>query len=784
MDYKKTIKILLPSNNFINVHINGNEEQVQETLSNISNISPEQIKGIKDSKGNYYTLSSFLKNINFNTNTEIYYELILSKSTNENKINNKKKDFNINKDNEELNNIVFRKIATHKKAISMDELSLFEVNKFSSYLLNLLNSKEINESQYFILNRMINEKNQQLISQFKFFMNGKITHENFIFLLNIFSENKSQNEYEFNNQNGRINDSYIKEIKKKMRDFFSPYDNKILSQIINDEKSIIEIQKVKLGGNLSSLIKYFQKEINNYKKTKIPESSTVLYQKFNLNENETKKQLKRMYSTPENNTSDDIMDISKNDKKFNRIKKLLNECYQNLIQFFFDNEKNEYNNMKKIYSEEKKNKKKVKKSLNNFCNEFIFKKIKIYLNKKNTEFSESKFRILNECIESNNNSIINAFQNLLKNKSIKSLIKELISIINYLDLNEKKDNKDNEEKIIEMFTNDLNQIYIESSEIELIKEMIRLKNEEILKIIDNYEKKNKNINEVIEDIIELLNQKSSNSFKICKLKVKDSMEITNCPKVEERKKFIEINYNESKSFEEFKKIITKNFTKEESSFLLEKYKEKNPILISTFEIYLKEWNKNKLITSLHLFIKNELRSYESPINKKNNKKYNSITSFSLITKNMKTPEAVKATKDRLSLFINPPNNTSNNIVIKQKEIISILFQEQCIDKSTYEIIYSKIDGDTECLISAFEVYAVTKDHNEFIETLNIIAQSFQNFKISFYHLINISNFNNSQKDNLISLYKKKDKKLMKILHEYENHEDDTYTLDLMKDLIE
>ncbi len=141
MDYKKTIKILLPSNNFINVHINGNEEQVKETLSNISNISPEQIKGIKDSKGNYYTLSSFLKNINFNTNTEIYYELILSKSTNENKINNKKNDFNINKDNEELNNIVFRKIATHKKAISMDELSLFEVNKFSSYLLNLLNSK-------------------------------------------------------------------------------------------------------------------------------------------------------------------------------------------------------------------------------------------------------------------------------------------------------------------------------------------------------------------------------------------------------------------------------------------------------------------------------------------------------------------------------------------------------------------------------------------------------------------------------------------------------------------
>ena len=783
MDYKKSIKILLPSNNFINVQINGNEEEVKETLSKISNISPEQIKGIKDSKGNYYTLSSFLKNINFNTNTEIYYELILSKSINKNDINNKKNKFKINKDNEEGNNSFFRKVAIHKKAISMDELSLFDLNKFSSYLLNLLNSKEINEAQYFILNKMIKEKNQELITQFKFYINGKITHENFIFLLNIIYENKSKNKYEFKKQNERINDSYIKEIKEKMKDFFSPYDNKILSDIINDKKSLIEIQKVKLGGNLSSLIKYFQKEINKNKKTKIPESSTVLYQKFNLNEDEKQKQLKRMYSSPENNTTDDIMEISKNDKKFNKIKKLLNECYQNLLQFFYDNEKNEYNNMKKIYSEEKKNKKKLKKSLNNFCSEFLHKKIKNYLNKKNIEFSESKFSLLIECIESNNNSIVNAFQNLLKNKSIKSLIKELISVINYLNLNEKKDNKENKDKVIEMFINDLNQINIENSEIEQIKEMIKLKNEEIFKIIDNYDKKDKKINEVSEDIIELLKEKSASSFRIYKVRAKDSMEITNCPKVAERRKFIEIDYNESKLLEEFKKITTKNFIKEESSFLLEKYKEKNPILISTFDIYLKELNINELIKSLHLFIKNELRSYESPINRKNNRKNNS-TSFSLMTKDMKTPEAVKATKDRLSLFINPTTNRSQNIIIKQKEIISILFQEQCIDKSTHDIIYNRIEGETECLISAFEVYAVTKDHNEFIETLNIIAQSFQNFKISFYHLINVSKFSNSQKDDLISLYKKKDKKLFKILNDYENNEDETYTLDLMKDLFE
>ena len=193
-------------------------------------------------------------------------------------------------------------------------------------------------------------------------------------------------------------------------------------------------------------------------------------------------------------------------------------------------------------------------------------------------------------------------------------------------------------------------------------------------------------------------------------------------------------------------------------------------------------NINELIKSLHLFIKNELRSYESPINRKNNRKNNS-TSFSLMTKDMKTPEAVKATKDRLSLFINPTTNRSQNIIIKQKEIISILFQEQCIDKSTHDIIYNRIEGENECLISAFEVYAVTKDHNEFIETLRLISDLNENYKGHFYHLINLSNFSFSHKDKLINLYNERNESLFKILKNYDENEDKENALSEMKYLI-
>ena len=72
MDYKRFIKLLLPSNQFIKVQISKDENKVREVLSKITNISPSQIKGIKDLKGNYYTLSSFIKNNNYNSDSDTY----------------------------------------------------------------------------------------------------------------------------------------------------------------------------------------------------------------------------------------------------------------------------------------------------------------------------------------------------------------------------------------------------------------------------------------------------------------------------------------------------------------------------------------------------------------------------------------------------------------------------------------------------------------------------------------------------------------------------------------
>ena len=788
MDYKRFIKLLLPSNQFIKVQISKDENKVREMLSKITNISPSQIKGIKDLKGNYYTLSSFIKNNNYNSDSDIYYELILGRnSIKEKDINStdNNKEFNIcqNQNNffniPQFSNNYFIDDVIHKRAASMNELSSIEIQKFSSYLLQFLSSKEINESQYFELNKMMNEKNKELITQFKFFLNGKITNENFILLLKLFHENRTK--HYLINQKDKINKDSLsnQEIFEKINEFFSPIDKRILNQIINEEKCTIEIQKYKLGGNLSNLIKFFQKEINKHKIPKKAESSIVLKKKYNLNDDDKKNKFIRMNSTPNNNV-DDFMDLNQYEKKLVRIKKLLNKSYQNLIQLFYENDNKEFNNVLKICNEEKKLKGNLTKCLNDFCKEFLDKKIINYTNKKNIDFPETKFKLLHEIIDANNPLIIIAFQKLLKNKSYKSLIKELISIINYINLNEKKENKD---LLMENFIENLENLSLLSYEKERIKDLIKSKDEQMFEVIELYNKNNRNINLVNQEIKTLLKKKISNTLSICQLKVKDSMETIYCPKINERKKFIDLNYDSEKKLEEFKKVINQNFQNEENAFLIEKFTQKNPILISLFDVYLKEWNLNELINSIIIFLKNEFKTFDTPINKRNNNN-NNVSTFSNEVKQFKTPEALKDTKDKLSLFINSSTNRTQSVIIKQKEIISILYQEQCISKDTYNIIYKKIEGDEGGLIAAFEVYAVTKDHNEFIETLNIIAEAYKSYKIPFIQLLNASKFDHFEKEDLITLHKKKDKKLFKILYDYEIHKDITYSLDLMKDLIE
>ena len=107
MDNGRMIKLLLPTNKFIKIQISGDENELKDLLSTVIDSTPSQIKGIKDSEGNYYTLSSAIRNANLlQKNENIYYELILGKPQ-EKKIELPKNILNYNyKDRNLRNNII------------------------------------------------------------------------------------------------------------------------------------------------------------------------------------------------------------------------------------------------------------------------------------------------------------------------------------------------------------------------------------------------------------------------------------------------------------------------------------------------------------------------------------------------------------------------------------------------------------------------------------------------------------------------------------------------------
>ncbi len=134
----------------------------------------------------------------------------------------------------------------------------------------------------------------------------------------------------------------------------------------------------------------------------------------------------------------------------------------------------------------------------------------------------------------------------------------------------------------------------------------------------------------------------------------------------------------------------------------------------------------------------------------------------------------------LNCLLHEPDN---KIISKQKEIILLLYKEDCLDDETFEIINQKIYQDDHGLIAAFEVYAVTQDHIEFIETLKTITELFLTFEESFYKLLNNSSFNSYQKDQLENMFRDKNKAIIQALELYNNNRDKNLVFDTFNNLI-
>ena len=779
MDHTRIIQLLLPNKKLIKINISGDEYELRDLISEVAGINPLQIKGIKDSNGNYYTLSSALKTEDiYKGQKNNFYELILGKENNQISLIKNNVNGNIiftnspNVGNYIANyyiNGIKKKNYTQNLSKSMNKMT-FKQNDFKMINKNInqlmKDHHNISKKEYSKLITLVNSTKMNLFNEIKSKYCSTKENNNIDKTNVLLTENNNNNltrtpilkfknvdKIKINNT-PNIDNKYKLQIYEKMKDYFYEEDLDIirLSLKYENEKVMNAIYNYKKNNIISNLILVFKKFIDQYKKRKDIFGDKINYlfstRKFdfeNENENYTKKDI----------INDEKKVVNLNQSSEHNIKKLLKKHNQILFDYFKKFEKKKYETLEKIYEENNYNE--LNYLLNNECDKYMEEEIKKYANFKGKKLLNNEINKYYNLCNENNSDIQKIFHEFQIEYKFMNLIKKIYDII--IDENNNNENiQFDYDKIKESFINDLSKLKINEKEIFNVKLLINQKNDKILDIINKY-KETKNIFYYEDNITQLINTKDQNCFfeelvnkKPTQINLINKNNSINEETINNIKKKLLLTKDEIKILENNYKI-DKNLIK-----IIMDYTEKS-ISISDFQIKLSEY-----IKTINHCNKRRNNTKQKTVKYKNNEKKGKNSNKKELSF---TPETIKKSKKELCCFLQNEEQIENKILIKQKEIINLLYNEECLDKKTFEIINKKITQDDQGLISAFEVYAISQDHIEFIETLKLIAELYDSHNESFYILLNHSSFNSSQKDKLISLFQEKNKKLIQALEKYE-----------------
>ena len=803
MDNYRMIKLLLPSGKLINIQLGGDDNEFKDLISAITDLSPSQIKGIKDSDGNYYTISSALKSlIMIPTKIDQYYELIWSKqkiassSSNTNindninhqriilnsspNVGNYYTNYFINEDYQKRRNFLLN--FQHKSNIH--DVYLVYLNNF--FEKNLINKSQLND---YI--KMIKTNNPDIIHLFNTFIDSKISLSALLKSLLVLSDKY--------NKKG-IN---IDQILTKLQLFFSVEDMSLIKEMIKYENELIfnSFKEYTSTKRIDTLVDTIKKIINHYKnkstkilKKKKPKSTLTVNLMYTHNfphhktlssgstSNSNKKIEEKL--DIETNTKPPVVDkpkikSNKSTKVIKLIKKKkestsqmktsttlnktkstmktssvmmneLTEINKIIVRYAKENNEKEYENIFNIFKTA--DKKTLKKDINEYVSKYFQRELlDIGYSKKRILTSED-ISLLHNFILSNYPSVVKAFKEFDKHFSITTLQKDLYDIIQLEKGDSASEDDEEEEDAVNMFFSDLDKIEISDKEKGKIELMIKSKNPKIMNIINEYSN-SKSIESVQEKIKGLLRKGKGGSI-LGKLEERES------PKKNIVKPVLKVikPLSLTKSFSSYQEVLQflqseKGLSEDNLTVIKNAYMNKDEILLNYFNTYFKNNDMEELTNSLKSYVKS----------KSNNK-----LKVSLSKDLTKTPDMIKKTKTELGVLL---TKKEKNVLDKQKEIIYLLYNEKCINEKTFNIINQKIEADEQTLIAAFEVYAVTKDHNEFIETLKIIANQAENYKGSFNVLLNSGTFSEAQKAKLTALYNENDNAIISALEVYEEKKD-------------
>ena len=448
----RLIKIVSPINEEIfTIQLGGSEEELKELIGTILNINPQSIKGIRDSFGNYHTISSAIMNKNLTMGYSQFYYIVIN--NNQNSITSPHN--NNNTMILEKNNLNFYQnynfgnkslIIKNKEDDNFNNLN----DQNEKIAFRLFNENLIDKNKYDLLKKMLIEQNDEILTLFKLYINhGKdikklskqiypiLNNPNFPMKNNSNKieeaiKNVTINNINFNNNNSN---RYMN-ILNSIRNIFNYNDSEVdllKKLLLCDNGYIIKaFEDYSLTNNQKTFKSSLDLLIKNYSErfleTTINDNNIINNNNNKNKENDKKgntKRTKLKSSTPKEKK------ISKKTEKIEKkILKLFSSEEANFQQdcillFKADMQKLTLNEKLNLFTNEfkiKETNSPINSNSKNLIKEYYKNQLK---NKYFKNFNPNEISIYEELIKSNNENIINAYKNFIKNKNSDELSSEI-----------------------------------------------------------------------------------------------------------------------------------------------------------------------------------------------------------------------------------------------------------------------------------------------------------------------------------------------------------------------
>lgn len=679
---------------------NSKEEKAQSAINNINNNDNNNQNSKQESNNKINTSISSFENLLKFLHTE---QRIIFKYA----IKNKLPQVNV--------------FAQLYSTIESEDILLRTVKQFCKQFISEKITKSLNENQGNAFKNLMQKRDQNLLGYFKEFNKHNSIEKLYTDISKYLNDNlprvkdksDAKNKEANNKENPNNNDFYVSKEKKK-------------------EKNTKEVYKLnqkqeKQSGKLNEKKK--QKN-DKYKRDKSFSSSSSEYEE-NLENNDDSKFIRREEA---NNYHRSSSKMQESDNE--------NNDFQN--NYYNQNDENSSEDLNKNYKLDD-----FMKLINNFN----------FINSQQKQLIEN---LINE----NNPDIFQLFESYHKTKNIltmKSSIRSLLKKYRKHSENQGYNNYDSEKRNLSAKGNsesNQNRGGEILSKLEKIKKQNSKNKNESRKInsnqISSNFNQNREANESEEDFngptkkkrVYQNNRETNNSHKISgdiskkitkqpesnkirayntnqnyndeslKRNAKEDQEISDNSsdspennKDEKEKKQIIIENKSYESLDELLQDLEENqkISSHQHKYIIQRYKNKDEILLSAWEVYTYNKFLPDLIESLRIFSTNVRRQ-------------------STVATMTKTPVALAKSKNDIIDFLKSKDNNREKEEIKKKQlnIIEILVNEKMLDRKTAPIINQMIFEENHFLISAFEIFSVSKDHWEFVETLGMITDIYCN----------------------------------------------------------